>query len=95
VVTEPVDEVLRAPDVAAHTAEGLLVIAEEQVGAVALSFRPLEDVAEIRAWPSEHVTSPSGDLSGGDPARDAFNEEDFDVLARHATASLKVSNRSR
>jgi len=41
VVTETVDEVLGAPDVAAHAAERLLVVAEEQVGPVTFGLWPL------------------------------------------------------
>ena len=94
-VAEAVVEVFGAADVAAHTAERLLVVTEEQVRAVALGLGALEDVAEVGAWPREHVAGSAGDLGGGDPARDAFDEEHLDVLARHAAASLKVSNRSR
>jgi hypothetical protein len=95
VVAEPRDEVLRAPDVAAHAAHRLLVVAEQEVGAVAPRLRALQHIAEVGARPGEHVTGPAGDLRRGDAARDALDEEQLDVLAPHATASLKVSSLSR
>ena len=93
-VAEPRDEVLRAPDVAANAAHRLLVVAKQEVRAVALRLRALEHIAKVGAWPGEDVTGPAGDLRG-DAARDALHEEQLDVLARHAAASLKVSRRSR
>ncbi|MCE5203852.1 MAG: hypothetical protein LLG24_06560 [Actinomycetia bacterium] len=95
VVAEPVDEVLRAADVAAHATDSFLVIAEEQVGAVPLGFIALEHIAELRARSGEHVARPAGDLRRSDPARNTLHEEQLDVLAGHAPASLKVSSRSR
>lgn len=74
--------------------DGQVVVAEQQVGAVALRFRAPQHVGQVGTWPRQDVPRPPGDLRRGETARDALDQEQFDVLAGHV-ASSKVSSLSR
>jgi len=79
VLTEALQEILSSSDVAGNIFDGIRVITEKEINAVAVSLGSFEDVSKGCARSGEDVASPPRDVCGCDAARLSIDEEEFGI----------------
>lgn len=89
VLTEALQEILSSPNVAGKVLDGIRIITEKKINAVAVSLLSGEKTSKGRTGSAEDVAGPPRDVCGHDAAWLAINKEELDMFSAHEVSSFR------